>query len=237
MRALVAALALLCCAPALANGVPYLVGVAISGQHAMPLGDSITRGVGDVSSDAYRYQFYLDVLGAGYTIQFVGSQTWGTDLPVGQQANEGHGGYTIADIAAELDGWIAAQPSMTVVYLNAGINDVLTFSDLEHFGVHYAALLDQIHTDCPGCIVYDINMLPVADAGVLLSLVTVLNLEIKSACYHRIYCRFVDANSALTWPGDFNDDGVHPLKAGYVKEANALFNAARAYQTAVLQPY
>lgn len=238
--ALVAAAALSGCSKAYADFVPTLSGVTVSGQTTMPLGDSITFGVGQTNSDAYRYQLYLDLLAASQTIQYVGSLTSGTDLPAGQQHNEGHGGFLISDIAAGVDGWIAAQPGMTRVILLIGTNNAANFTTISTIGAQYASLLDQIHTDCPGCIIYDCSIPPQTNvtSNPLYTVILKMNAVNKSACLHRqSFCRYIDVYPLLTWPGDFNVDGIHPNDAGYVKIGNGIYNGISSYATAQVQGY
>lgn len=228
------------CSYAHADAVPTLAAVAVSGHRLMPLGDSITFGVGQTNQDAYRWQLYQDITGAGGTVQFVGSVSTGTDLPVGQRANEGHGGYLISDIAAGLDAWIAAQPGMDALSLLIGTNDAAQYTAPSGFGARYASLLDKIHTDCPACIIYDCTIPPLSNntSNGQYILITKFNALIKSACLHRqSFCRFIDTYPALTWPGDFNVDGVHPNDGGYVKLGNAIYNGMVAYANAQVQGY
>lgn len=88
----------------------------------MPLGDSITAGVGSTSGDGYRASLYNRLTNGGLPVNFVGTQLYGT---VGtDRNNEGHGGYTIDQLRAGIDGWLDAQYP-DVVLLQAGTNDMV----------------------------------------------------------------------------------------------------------------
>ena len=66
--------------------------------NVMPLGDSITVGVGDPRGGGYRDPLYTQLTNAGHTFQFVGTLSSSpTELltSAGQQNHEGHGGYVI----------------------------------------------------------------------------------------------------------------------------------------------
>ena len=64
----------------------------------MPLGDSITYGTSYAGS--YRVRLEKLLAEQGITVQFVGSQINGPP-ELHSQANEGHGGWKIADIASQ----------------------------------------------------------------------------------------------------------------------------------------
>lgn len=242
MRKLLA-IAILCfCSLAHADFVSTLTAATVSGQTTMPLGDSITFGVGSTNSNAYRLQLYTDLTGASQTVTFVGSLTSGSDLPAPEQKNEGHSGFKCLDLDASVASWIGAQAGMTRLVLLCGTNDANQWASvaLQPFSANYAKLLSDIHAACPGCIVYASSIPPLdstTTSGLYIATAKV-NAEIKSRCLRaQSYCRYIDAGSALTWPGDFNVDHVHPTDAGYVKLGNAIYNGIVAYGSASVQGF
>jgi lysophospholipase L1-like esterase len=88
----------------------------------MPLGDSLTAGWNPTQQ----------ALGPGYRgplcalldgrVTFVGSQTGGPPLPC-SNAEEGHPGWEIPRLTAQVDGWLAATHP-DVILLLAGTNDI-----------------------------------------------------------------------------------------------------------------
>lgn len=83
-----------------------------SGLKIMPLGDSITFGYGG-TTDGYRGPLYTLLSSVAPNLSYVGSSLWGYGtLPSGQQHNEGHSSYTIADISNNLDGLDSATFNM-----------------------------------------------------------------------------------------------------------------------------
>src|SRR3954468_23529667 len=70
----------------------------------MPLGDSITWGVGSARQSGYRAALYQRLTSAGLNVDFVGSMSRGTGP---DRDNEGHKGWTIGRLAAHVDGWLA----------------------------------------------------------------------------------------------------------------------------------
>src|SRR6516225_1585036 len=74
----------------------------------MPLGDSVTFGSGNFGQGVpggYRTRLYTDLLQAGYSFTFVGTQTANPSpllSQVGQTHHEGHPGYMISQTANNL---------------------------------------------------------------------------------------------------------------------------------------
>jgi lysophospholipase L1-like esterase len=102
----------------------------------MPLGDSIT-------DDYTRYQTWEGLVEAGYTVDFVGTQTSvpssrGGDVPdvagqVFDQDHEGHSAWAASDMlagkdsepdAGRLELWLEETPPADVVLLHIGTNDI-----------------------------------------------------------------------------------------------------------------
>ncbi len=99
----------------------------------LPLGDSITNGGQDHAS--YRYPLYFDLLAAGFSVDFVGSQTeiylGGIPNPVDypdydttfDRNHEGYWGQRTDEIEANVQGFAqAAQPDIVLIHL--GTNDI-----------------------------------------------------------------------------------------------------------------
>jgi hypothetical protein len=92
----------------------------------MPLGASITHGSGDWGPN-YRYYLWTALTEQGYSIDFVGSQRapWSGAYPFPNfdQDHEGHYGFRIDMLAANIGAWAtAAQPDIVLVH--AGTNDI-----------------------------------------------------------------------------------------------------------------
>jgi lysophospholipase L1-like esterase len=114
----------------------------------MPLGDSITYGVGTPGLDSYRTDLYRRLTNAGLNVDFVGSQTSGTGT---DRNNEGHPGWTITQISANIDHWLDAyEPD--VILLHIGTNDMTR--GLPDPVAHMATLLDRIHRRLPDAQIF-----------------------------------------------------------------------------------
>src|SRR5439155_9431122 len=94
--------------------VPAHAAVGTRPVRVMPLGDSITFGVGSSTGSSYRAALWDRLVGqAGYAVDYVGSQRSGA-LP--DTDNEGHSGWRIDQIASNVDGWLATyQPDVVLL--------------------------------------------------------------------------------------------------------------------------
>jgi lysophospholipase L1-like esterase len=92
----------------------------------MPLGDSITLGIGPsyptADLNGYRQDLYLDLVSSGYDVNFVGQYSNGTFL---EKQHEGASGATAADIASIVYSRLVAYPA-DIILLHIGTNDLST---------------------------------------------------------------------------------------------------------------
>lgn len=129
-------------------------------QHlrVMPLGDSITAGIGSSTSDSYRWELfrYLTDVQQIYITTYVGSQSSGQEP---NPRNEGHSGWTIADLSAQVSGWVTTyQPD--VVLLHAGVNDARTGASAETMATRMTDLLSRILAASPSVRVVVGDVIP-----------------------------------------------------------------------------
>ena len=111
----------------------------------MPLGDSITKGTGSATRSSYRIALAERLLRGGLEINYVGSQSNGTG---GDTEHEGHGGWAIEELAAQLDDWLVeARPD--VVLLHAGSNNIKQGDGPFTTARKLSGLLDQIRAARP----------------------------------------------------------------------------------------
>src|SRR5690349_21135106 len=91
------------------------------GVRVMPLGDSITEGT--QVPGGYRIGLWQRLVAGGYRVDFVGSQYNGPST-LGDHDHEGHPGWRIDQIDANITGWLQSTTPHTVL-LHIGTNDVL----------------------------------------------------------------------------------------------------------------
>ncbi|WP_284740064.1 FG-GAP-like repeat-containing protein [Amycolatopsis sp. RTGN1] len=185
----------------------------------MPLGDSITWGVGSATTSSYRAPLSRMLAAQSrYSARFVGTQASGS-LP--GPANEGHSGYTIDQLTAGIDGWVAVDRP-DVVLLHVGINDLARGIDVAHAPQRLRTLADRIFADRPGVALLFLGLIPTTPG--LESATASFNSQVKAMqgseqqAGHRF--RYVDP-PALT--SAEMADNLHPDDAGYQLMAQALY--------------
>ncbi|GAA4258288.1 GDSL-type esterase/lipase family protein [Dactylosporangium darangshiense] len=210
LLALLAAVLLPVLLPALDR--PAGAAVATRPIRIMPLGDSITYGVGSPTGSSYRAALWNRLaVQAGYAIDFVGSQRSGA-LP--DTDNEGHSGWRIDEIAANVDGWLATyQPD--VVLLHIGTNDMNQNYDVGNAPARLAALVDRILADRPAATVLVAKIVPALDPAIQ-ARINAFNAAVPPALAGKARTRLVDLSGLAS--SDLNDT-LHPNDAGYAKMA------------------
>jgi lysophospholipase L1-like esterase len=119
-----------------------------SSLRIMPLGDSITYGVGSSALDSYRGDLFWRLARAGVPVDYVGSMRSGNSP---DPDNEGHKGWTIAQLSARVDDWLATyRPD--VILLHIGTNDMVRGN--QDAAADLDALLGRIAADAPDAQVF-----------------------------------------------------------------------------------
>ncbi|TQJ23145.1 GDSL-like lipase/acylhydrolase family protein [Micromonospora sp. A202] len=190
------------------------------GVRVMPLGDSITDGFN--VPGGYRIELWQRFTTGGYRVDFVGSQFNGP-ANLGDHDHQGHSGWTIAQIDANVVNWLRATNPRTVL-LHIGTNDM--YGDTSGAPGRLAALVDKITNNVPNADVFVATIVPKSGAD---TQVRAYNAAIpgivqtRAAAGKRVH--LVDMYRALT----LSDlaDGVHPNATGYRKMAAAWYDALR----------
>jgi lysophospholipase L1-like esterase len=191
------------------------------GVRVMPLGDSITDGLN--VPGGYRIELWQKFVAGGYKIDFVGSQFNGPPS-LGDHDHQGHSGWTIAQIDANVVNWLRATTPRTVL-LHIGTNDM--FSGSAGAPQRLSTLIDRITNTAPDAEVFVASIIPLSGAD---SQVRTYNAAIPGIVQSKVSAgkrvHFVDMYPALTL-ADLAD-GVHPNAGGYAKMATVWYNALRA---------
>lgn len=182
----------------------------------MPLGDSITAGVGSRSGGSYRTVLYDRLRASGLDVDFVGSRQSGSGA---DPDHEGHGGWTVERIAAQVDGWLELyQPD--VVLLHIGTNNVTRGEPPVRIARKLSGLIDRIRAARP-------------QAHVLVSEVVSSRVPAEFAAGRRYNARLVRLAAGkgplvrtvpqLTVTRQDLRDNRHPNDCGYSKMADNFF--------------
>ncbi|MEU6557281.1 ricin-type beta-trefoil lectin domain protein [Streptomyces sp. NPDC046915] len=213
------------------TGAPPAAGQAAAAPTAlrlMPMGDSITWGVGSPSGNGYRGFLWNQLAADGHTLDFVGSGRAGT-MP--DPDNEGHSGWRIDQIAGIADSALARyRPN--VVTLEIGTNDLNGNYQVPTAPDRLHGLIDRITDDVPDVTVL-VGTLIVSTSGTEEANRPAFNARLpgivqaeQAAGKHVL---LVDM-SALT-SADLADS-LHPNDNGYRKMADAFSAGVRAADAA-----
>lgn len=212
----------------------------------MPLGDSITDGVGSTAGGGYRVELFHDALQANQALTFVGSATDpngpamvdGTTFP---RNHEGHPGYTIDDSATTsgisplVDQAIAANHPH-IILLMIGTNDVNRDIDVANAPARLGALLDRMSNDAPNALMVVAKITPTPDDGAN-SIIQTYNNAIAGIVQLRAengkHVTMVDMYAAFTARANYEtalmNDFLHPNDAGYVVMGDVWYAAIQTY--------
>ena len=213
----------------------------------MPLGDSITDGVGSAApGGGYRVELFHDSVQARKALTFVGSATDpnGPTLVDGKpfpRNHEGHPGYTIDNSAATsgisplVDQSIATNHPQ-IILLMIGTNDVNRNIDVANAPARLGALLDRMINDAPNALVVVAKITPTLDDGAN-TVVQTYNDAITGLVQTRAgngkHIVMVDMYAAITARADYKtalmNDFLHPNDAGYIVMGDVWYTAIQSY--------
>ena len=184
----------------------------------MPLGDSITRGVGDNNEAGYRDHLYraLAVDGDYPGLDFVGSLASGPDDGSFDRDHEGHAGENAEWVADRTFDFLTANPA-DVVLLHIGTNGMGPVSEV-------ARVLDEIDrfdTAVHVILAQIIDARPGDNPDH-----TAFNQALATMANNRIangdIITLVNMQPVVAYPSEFTDSR-HPNDTGYQKMATAWF--------------
>jgi lysophospholipase L1-like esterase len=192
------------------------------GVKVMPLGDSITEGT-QVPGGS-RIGLWQRFVSGGYRVDFVGSQFNGPG-GLGDHDHEGHPGWRIDQIDANITGWLRTYTPQTVL-LHIGTNDVLQNYNPAGAPGRLSTLIDRITTTAPSAEVFVATIIPLSNAGQE-SVARTYNAAIPGIVQSKVnagkHVHLVDMHAALTTADLI--DGIHPTSGGYDKMAAAWYRA------------
>ncbi|RYP14279.1 hypothetical protein DL765_006490 [Monosporascus sp. GIB2] len=190
----------------------------------MPLGGSITQGVGSSERNGYRQYLYEALLLGGFKVRMVGSRRMGS---FENNSHEGWRGFRIDEIEKK------ARQSVkrflpNVITVNAGSNDCLQDFDIEHIGERMGNMLEYLWQVSPRSTVVLSTLLVNLDKEVDSRVIRVneqfrVLARQKAADQKRITLAdmYVPGGPQI---GDLVD-GTHPSEEGYQKMTKIWYNA------------
>ncbi|SDT53506.1 ricin-type beta-trefoil lectin domain protein [Actinoplanes derwentensis] len=200
------------------------------GTRVMPLGDSITEGT--QVPGGYRIGLWQRLASAGYRVDFAGTQFNGP-ANLGDHDHQGHPGWRIDQIDANIAGWLRTTTPRTVL-LHIGTNDILQNYNVPGAPGRLSTLIDRITGTVPSADVFVATIIPLANSGqeaAARTYNTALSSIVRSKG-SRVH--LVDMHAALT-AADLID-GVHPTANGYDKMAATWYAALRSVPGTIGDP-
>ncbi|MEV0897211.1 ricin-type beta-trefoil lectin domain protein [Actinoplanes sp. NPDC049802] len=200
------------------------------GTRVMPLGDSITEGT--QIPGGYRIGLWQRLASAGYRADFVGTQFNGP-ANLGDHDHQGHPGWRIDQIDANVTGWLRTTTPRTVL-LHIGTNDILQNYNVSGAPGRLSTLIDRITSTVPSADVFVATIIPLANSGQEAAARTynaALSTIVRSKG-SRVH--LVDMHAALTTADLI--DGIHPTAAGYDKMAATWYAALRSVPGTIGDP-
>ena len=223
----------------------------------MPLGDSITWGL--AAPGGYRTKLYQNLTRAGYNCVFVGSDTSNPGpMPFGQQAHEGHPGYTIYEDDANLDANVPPYPTVAamndwnnggfwitrlnrppdIILIHLGTNDIGRgqAGDGTVAAQNLDVMLTHLYALAPAARVIVATIIPINWNGLNPNAITFNSQLPAIIANHALigqHITLVDlyknfVDDTGVIKGYLLADGVHPKQAGYDLMADTWFNGIRA---------
>jgi lysophospholipase L1-like esterase len=209
----------------------------------MPLGDSITLGLGnqitgELVPGGYRTRLYSDLHDAGFSFTFVGTSTDNPSPPLsqgGQTHHEGHGGYSISQIVNNLDGndgsagnneglWFHKPAPPDLILLHVGTVDIFLGSSAATTAQALDELIGQIVADAPTSHLFVASIPPFEIGDYYNQIVQAYDAQIRDVIVPKyqalgVNVIFVDQYSnfvdATGSVLHIGPDGVHPDAVGY----------------------
>ena len=212
----------------------------------MPLGDSITDGVGSSAGGGYRVELFHAAAQAHKALTFVGtaSDPNGPDMVDGKKFprdHEGHPGYTIDDSASTsgisplVDQAIATKHPQ-IILLMIGTNDLDRNIDVSNAPARLGALLDRILTDAPDALLVVAKIVPTMDDGANTGVQTyndaiagLVQTRAANGKHIATVDMFAGITAQTTYKTTLMNDYLHPNDAGYVIMGDVWYAAIQSY--------
>lgn len=213
-----------------AGATPIVAAPAADPLKIMPLGDSITYGLGSQTRSSYRIDLQKRLARAGLAVDFVGSRSSGSGA---DPDNEGHGGRTIRQIAAQATDWLGThQPDAVLLHL--GTNDMAFGDDVSRAPARLSALIDQIHAARPSAQVF-VQKIVGSRKPWLQRRINAYNAALPAVVAAK------DSRVHLVDQSNIREvdlyDMVHPNEFGYAKMSFNLYNALDRVYGAASAPW
>jgi lysophospholipase L1-like esterase len=198
----------------------------------MPVGDSITKGTGSLSTGGYRQMLFESLTGSPYSfeVDFVGNKAEPSGATFDNNYNGGGGYYArnnsqpSISIYHLMDGWLDTNPP-DILLLHIGTNDVEAGHES---ATEIADILNVIDAFDPNIyVVLGLITNRQDDSEIYFDNVSIFNASVNTMAQGRAgdLITVVDMEHALNYPADLSGDLLHPNLSGYTKMADEWLGA------------
>ncbi len=198
-------------------------------QKIMPLGNSITEGVGSTTEAGYRRPLFDLLTNASVAFDFVGGLQHGNgSLP--DKNHEGHAGFRTNEL--QVANYLNANPA-DVILLEIGTNDISFNESASQVRDDISAILDAIEAARPAARTYLSTVIPRKDNNARQTTTQNLNNLLPALAQSKVAAGqdvvLVDLAAQFlanpNWDTELMDDDKHPNDNGYALMAQEFFNA------------
>ncbi|HEY0707326.1 MAG TPA: SGNH/GDSL hydrolase family protein, partial [Polyangia bacterium] len=210
----------------------------------MPLGDSITHGIGSTSGAGYRVPLFQRALAAKRALTFVGSDQNGPatvdGIPFPPQ-HEGHRMFIIDTVGTRagllpLINEVVTTHRPHIVTLMIGTNDAGSSSYAAEAPRRMGELLDRIFVAAPNALVVVAKIIPTTNDSrnqVVATFNNALPAIVAARAAAGKAILLVDMYQPFVGQADFKTalmaDSLHPNEAGFAKMAEVWWNAIQSH--------
>ena len=208
----------------------------------MPLGDSITFGVGDEGNGGYRGPLFAAAVAAGKKITFTGSLANGPNTVSGQtfpKNNEGHSGWGISEVTPYSGGnagiaTVIPSPAFSsssggtpnIILLHIGTNDQGSFPATQMTS-DLTGLVDKIITNAPDALLVVAQIIPLGYGTN--DVIKAYNQSLPGIVQARAtagkHIMLLDMYTGFTPSSMLGSDNIHPNSTGYKFMADHWYTA------------
>jgi lysophospholipase L1-like esterase len=196
----------------------------------LPLGDSITDGVGMNGGGGYRIELFSLATADGHEITYVGSLQNGPQMVDGMtfpRRHEGHSGWKIAQLNPLIPS-IAFNPMTPhIVLLHIGTNDIAQNDNLAQAPARLESLIDLVIEEAPDALIAVAQLIPLSIGGGVDAYNDAIPDIVEERADAGKHIILVDQNT--DFPLSELPDNVHPNAAGYERMARKWYEAIEPY--------
>jgi lysophospholipase L1-like esterase len=211
----------------------------------LPLGDSITFGVGDEGNGGYRGPLFATVVAAQQKITFTGSLQNGPTTVSGQtfpQRNEGHSGWGISTVTQYSNGnagiailipspaFDAGSGGMpNIILLHIGTNDASTNDTAtgNTMATRLDGLVSKITGAAPDALLVVAKIIPLWAATAVNTFNQAIPGLVQKYAGQGKHVVMVDMNTGFNSSTMFSSDNIHPNTTGYKFMADRWYAAIK----------